>query len=242
MRQSGVGEQFRHFLDLNPREFGLLLQRDRNLQRLPGPRPRLRTGGRAYWIEPHEGWGEGRVEQSIADPPTRNNDNIVAAWKASRRMGSTAWRSRWPTATSITSHRDGSEPDAGRPHRRDASASRRARWGRPGSAAAARCGTRFLIDLSRAATSYYMRLTPSLVQINGRHPPRPRAGSCAPFDSSPTRIQLLGAPRRRSTSRYDPGQSEFRPAGLPARRPEGADGRTWTLSLAGVSCFTAAVC
>ena len=64
------------FLDANPRGFGLL-QRDRNfsdyedLDLAYELRP-------SYWIEPHEGWGEGRVEFGPnCRPATRPNDNIV---------------------------------------------------------------------------------------------------------------------------------------------------------------------
>ena len=66
------------FLDANPRGFGLL-QRDRNfsdyedLDLAYELRP-------SYWIEPREGWGEGRVE--LVELPTNDetNDNIVVGW------------------------------------------------------------------------------------------------------------------------------------------------------------------
>ena len=66
------------FLDTNPRGFGLL-QRDRNfsdyqdLELAYELRP-------SYWIEPHEGWGEGRVELLELPTSDETNDNIVAAW------------------------------------------------------------------------------------------------------------------------------------------------------------------
>ena len=66
------------FLDTNPRGFGLL-QRDRNfsdyqdLELAYELRP-------SYWIEPHEGWGEGRVELLELPTADETNDNIVAAW------------------------------------------------------------------------------------------------------------------------------------------------------------------
>ena len=66
------------FLDQNPRGFGLL-QRDRNfssyqdLELAYELRP-------SYWIEPHEGWGEGRVELLELPTSDETNDNIVAAW------------------------------------------------------------------------------------------------------------------------------------------------------------------
>jgi glucans biosynthesis protein len=66
------------FLDNNPRGFGLL-QRDRNfsdyedLDLAYELRP-------SYWIEPHEGWGEGRVELVELPTSDETNDNIVASW------------------------------------------------------------------------------------------------------------------------------------------------------------------
>ncbi len=66
------------FLDANPRGFGLL-QRDRNfsdyqdLELAYELRP-------SYWIEPHEGWGEGRVELLELPTADETNDNIVAVW------------------------------------------------------------------------------------------------------------------------------------------------------------------
>jgi periplasmic glucans biosynthesis protein len=66
------------FLDTNPRGFGLL-QRDRNfsdyedLDLAYELRP-------SYWIEPHEGWGEGRVELVELPTSDETNDNIVVGW------------------------------------------------------------------------------------------------------------------------------------------------------------------
>ena len=66
------------FLDTNPHGFGLL-QRDRNfpdyqdLELAYELRP-------SYWIEPREGWGEGRVELLELPTGDETNDNIVAAW------------------------------------------------------------------------------------------------------------------------------------------------------------------
>jgi glucans biosynthesis protein len=34
----------------------------------------------SYWIEPHEGWGDGRVELTELPTSDETNDNIVAAW------------------------------------------------------------------------------------------------------------------------------------------------------------------
>ena len=66
------------FLDKDIKGFGLL-QRDRvfehyqDLDLAYEMRP-------SYWVEPREGWGEGRIE--LAELPTSDetNDNIVAAW------------------------------------------------------------------------------------------------------------------------------------------------------------------
>ena len=67
------------FLDNNVRGFGLM-QRDRvfehyqdldlNYERRPG-----------YWIEPHDGWGEGQVELVELPTADETNDNIVAFWR-----------------------------------------------------------------------------------------------------------------------------------------------------------------
>ncbi len=67
------------FLDNNIRGFGLM-QRDRTFEhyqdldlayeRRPG-----------YWIEPHEGWGEGQVELVELPTTDETNDNIVAFWR-----------------------------------------------------------------------------------------------------------------------------------------------------------------
>jgi len=67
------------FLDNNIRGFGLM-QRDRtfehyqdldlNYERRP-----------SYWIEPHEGWGEGQVELVELPTADETNDNIVAFWR-----------------------------------------------------------------------------------------------------------------------------------------------------------------
>ncbi len=70
--------QISAFWDRDPKGFGLM-QRDRlfehyqdldlNYQMRP-----------SYWIEPHEGWGEGRVELVELPTDDESNDNIVAFW------------------------------------------------------------------------------------------------------------------------------------------------------------------
>jgi periplasmic glucans biosynthesis protein len=66
------------FLDANPRGYGLL-QRDRNFSNYEDLdlAYELRP---SYWIEPHEGWGEGRVELVELPTSDETNDNIVVAW------------------------------------------------------------------------------------------------------------------------------------------------------------------
>ena len=90
LMQSGSGEwiwrplrnparlELSTFLDKDIKGFGLM-QRDRvfehyqDLDLAYEMRP-------SYWVEPRDGWGEGRVE--LAELPTNDetNDNIVAAW------------------------------------------------------------------------------------------------------------------------------------------------------------------
>ena len=66
------------FVDNNMRGFGLL-QRDRTFDHYQDLDLAYQLSP-SYWIEPHEGWGEGGVE--LLELPTDNesNDNIVAAW------------------------------------------------------------------------------------------------------------------------------------------------------------------
>jgi glucans biosynthesis protein len=66
------------FSDSNIRGFGLM-QRDRNFEHYQDldlhyeQRP-------SYWVEPLEGWGEGRVELHEIPTSDETNDNIVALW------------------------------------------------------------------------------------------------------------------------------------------------------------------
>lgn len=70
--------QISTFTDKDPKGFGLM-QRDRLFEHYQD----LDLGYEnrpSYWIEPHEGWGEGHVE--LVEIPTgdETNDNIVAFW------------------------------------------------------------------------------------------------------------------------------------------------------------------
>ncbi|MGL4813474.1 MAG: glucan biosynthesis protein [Beijerinckiaceae bacterium] len=66
------------FIDVNPKGFGLM-QRDRVFEHYQDldlhyqKRP-------SYWVEPREGWGEGRVELVEIPTTDETNDNIVAYW------------------------------------------------------------------------------------------------------------------------------------------------------------------
>jgi len=66
------------FLDRDLKGFGLV-QRDRNFEHYQDLdlAYELRP---SYWIEPREGWGEGRVELVELPTSDESNDNIVAAW------------------------------------------------------------------------------------------------------------------------------------------------------------------
>jgi periplasmic glucans biosynthesis protein len=143
------------FLDANPRGFGLL-QRDRNfddyqdLELAYELRP-------SYWIEPHEGWGEGRVE--LAELPTSDetNDNIVVAWapKQGLDVGKSLVYGYRMTAMAM----DQSLTPAGRTVGTFRVAPRA--LGAPESPPPG--ATRFLIDFSGGDLSYYMS-DPSLVE------------------------------------------------------------------------------
>jgi len=77
------------FIDKDPRGFGLM-QRDRNFEHYQDldlhyeARP-------SYWVEPHGGWGEGRIELLEIPTSDESNDNIVASWvpKAPLEAGQT---------------------------------------------------------------------------------------------------------------------------------------------------------
>jgi len=66
------------FLDRNIKGFGLI-QRDRNFDHFQDLDLAYETRP-SYWVEPHEDWGEGRVELVELPTPDETNDNIVAYW------------------------------------------------------------------------------------------------------------------------------------------------------------------
>ena len=127
------------FLDANPRGFGLL-QRDRNFSDYEDlGHLSLRTEGRATGIEPHEGWGEGRVGNwSNCRPSDETNDNIVVGWKPKQRLDVGKSLVFGYRITAMTMDRKPRTP--GGLHGRDLPASPRALWSAPDPPPAARAG------------------------------------------------------------------------------------------------------
>jgi periplasmic glucans biosynthesis protein len=72
------------FLDTNIRGFGLM-QRDRNFEHYQDLdlNYELRP---SYWVEPLEGWGEGKIELFEIPTSDETNDNIVAQWAPMQAM------------------------------------------------------------------------------------------------------------------------------------------------------------
>ena len=206
------------FLDTNPHGFGLL-QRDRNfpdyqdLELAYELRP-------SYWIEPHEGWGEGRVVLLELPTGDETNDNIVAAW--SPKEGLEAGKS---LTYGYRDHRadDGPEPDPGRPHDRNLP-SRSARARRAGIAPAGRDPVPDRLRRRRPRLLHERSLDGrgrrhDLERPDPAHVPHPQR----PYPRLPRR----GG--RRGRSRPEHGHQ-----GLPALGDQGADGDL-DLPLAGVS-------
>ena len=104
----------------------------------------------SYWIEPHEGWGEGRVELLELPTADETNDNIVVAWAP--KDGLDAGKSL-AYGYRITSLGDRSGFHAGRPHGRERSASRRARSGRPNCRRRARRGSSSIFPAATCRTT-----------------------------------------------------------------------------------------
>jgi periplasmic glucans biosynthesis protein len=143
------------FMDRDPRGFGLL-QRDRNfsdyqdLDLAYELRP-------SYWIEPHENWGEGRVELLELPTGDETNDNIVTAW--SPKDGLDAGKSLTYSYRITALTMDQALSPGGRTvatFRASARALGAVEAPPPGA-------TRFLIDFAGGDLSYYMN-DPSLVE------------------------------------------------------------------------------
>ena len=144
------------FVDNNMRGFGLV-QRDRafdhyqDLELAYELRP-------TYWIEPHEGWGEGGV--ALVELPTdvESNDNIVAAWapKESFEAGRTmTYGYRITALTEDSRLTPGAR--AINTFRAEAGALGASEAPPPGS-------TRFLIDFAGGDLGYY-QIDPSLIEV-----------------------------------------------------------------------------
>ena len=153
------------FLDTNPRGFGLL-QRDRNfrdyqdLELAYELRP-------SYWIEPHEGWGEGRVELLELPTGDETNDNIVVAWAPKDGLDAGKSLTYGYRITALTMDQRLTPGGARGRHLPRRGRARSAPPIRPPPGA-----TRFLIDFSGGDLSYYMS-DPSMVEVvattsNGR--------------------------------------------------------------------------
>ena len=204
------------FLDANPRGFGLL-QRDRNfsdyedLDLAYELRP-------SYWIEPHEGWGEGRVELVELPTSDETNDNIVVAWapKQGLEVGKSLVFGYRITAMTM----DQSLTPGGRTVATFRVAPRA--LGSPGSAAAAR-------DDAIPHRLFRRRLVVLHERPLARGDGRDRVDWTNPAHVPHPQHPYPGISRRRRR-RGRPGP-EHGPARLPARRPQGAD-RDLDLSLA----------
>jgi periplasmic glucans biosynthesis protein len=144
------------FLDSNPRGYGLL-QRDRNfsdyedLDLAYELRP-------SYWIEPHEGWGEGRVELVELPTSDESNDNIVVSWAPKEGLDAGKSLAYGYRITSLAM--DQSLTPAGRTVGTFRVAPRALGAPDPPPSPGA---TRFLIDFSGGDLSYYMS-DPSMVE------------------------------------------------------------------------------
>jgi glucans biosynthesis protein len=144
------------FLDNNVRGFGLV-QRDRafdhyqDLDLAYELRP-------SYWIEPHEGWGEGGVQ--LAELPTDNesNDNIVAGWTPKESFEAGRSMSYGYRITALTNDsRLTPEARAINTFHAEPRALGAAEAPPPGA-------TRFLIDFSGGDLGYYLS-DPTLVEV-----------------------------------------------------------------------------
>ncbi|MFM9973025.1 MAG: glucan biosynthesis protein [Beijerinckiaceae bacterium] len=81
------------FMDQNIRGFGLM-QRDRSFEHYQDLDLQYEMRP-SYWVEPLEGWGEGKVELFEIPTSDETNDNIVAQWAPAQPMEagqSRTWR------------------------------------------------------------------------------------------------------------------------------------------------------
>ena len=144
------------FLDNNVRGFGLI-QRDRSFEHYQDLdlAYELRP---SYWIEPHEGWGEGGVELMELPTDNESNDNIVAAWAPKENFEAGRSMAYGYRVTALTN--DSRLTPGAR-----AVNTFRAVPRALGAAEALQIGaTRFLIDFSGGDLGYYLS-DPTLVEV-----------------------------------------------------------------------------
>ncbi len=144
------------FVDNNMRGFGLV-QRDRSFDHYQDLELdyELRP---SYWIEPHDGWGEGGVQ--LVELPTDNesNDNIVAAWSPKQPFEAGHSMTYGYRVTALMDdYRLTPGARAVNTFRTQARALGAAEAPPPGS-------TRFLIDFTGGDLSYYL-IDPNLVEV-----------------------------------------------------------------------------
>ena len=152
------------FVDANIRGFGLM-QRDRTFEHYQDLdlNYELRP---SYWVEPLEGWGEGKVELFEIPTSDETNDNIVAQWASAQAMepgSSRTWRYK------ITSIMDDGEITPGGVARNTYRTKPRALGS---SEAATPNSTRFIIDFTDGQLPFFAK-SPDQVQVvpsisNGR--------------------------------------------------------------------------
>ncbi|MGA2795786.1 MAG: glucan biosynthesis protein, partial [Roseiarcus sp.] len=144
------------FLDKDVRGFGLL-QRDRSFEHYQDLdlAYELRP---SYWVEPREGWGEGRV--GLVELPTSDetNDNVVASWTPKETVEAGRMLTFGYRITALMD--DGRLTPGAR-----AISTYRTRARALGSAEESAPGaTRFLIDFSGGDLAYFLS-DPTLVEI-----------------------------------------------------------------------------
>ncbi len=144
------------FLDKDARGFGLL-QRDRSFEHYQDLdlAYELRP---SYWIEPREGWGEGRVELVELPTSDETNDNIVVSWAPKEIVQAGASLTYGYRLTALLN--DSRLTPAGRALNTFRTHARALGADEPLADGA----TRFLIDFSGGELSYYFA-DPTLVEV-----------------------------------------------------------------------------
>jgi periplasmic glucans biosynthesis protein len=144
------------FIDSNVKGFGLM-QRDREFEHYQDLdlNYELRP---SYWVEPLEGWGEGKVELFEIPTSDETNDNIVAQWAPTQAMeagSSRMWRYK------ITSTMDEGEITPG-------GVARNTYRTRPKALGSAEpvtpTMTRFIVDFTDGQLPFYQK-APDQVQV-----------------------------------------------------------------------------